>query len=273
MNSCSLSSRGRRGGPARAGSCFRTSAACSGFRCRSKPSIAICGSSSTRKRLRAARARAFTAGHAAAGDGCRCSRSADLLELKPRLGVRTETTFTRTVLRLGRCCTSRASTRLAGMAAPANRGRSTAAVGGALLTALGVAVLLSRSDPLRDTLLFVRFAQGTLDRSRLFCRSHRRSTFARRCSASSATSRSRSPALLCVAADRLRRRPGRKRREGEPRSGPADRSDPSAPGAISRRLLRQAVGTAARHPQQDVPRRAGPARAQSCRAWNTCCRC
>lgn len=113
------------------------------------------------ERLRAARGRAFTAGQPLP-TALPLFTSADLLELKPLFSVRDLDTFRRTVLLW-------ALLYLAGFHLVSVVWHRWEIEGDRLLlaavhvlTGLGFAVLLSRSDPLRDTLLFVRFAQGVL---------------------------------------------------------------------------------------------------------------
>jgi cell division protein FtsW (lipid II flippase) len=113
------------------------------------------------ERLRTARARAFSAGRALPAT-MPLFTSADLLELKPFLTVRSSETFTQTVLwwallYLAAFHVVSLVWRYRGI-----EGDRLLLSAVHLLTALGFAVLLSRSDPLRDTLLFVRFAQGVL---------------------------------------------------------------------------------------------------------------
>jgi len=87
--------------------------------------------------------------------------SEQLTTLKPSIVVRSETTFRTEILIWG-------AAYLASVWAVAlwwwirrTRGDYVLLSAAHLLTALGFAVLLSRQDPLRDTLLIVRYAQGT----------------------------------------------------------------------------------------------------------------
>ena len=85
----------------------------------------------------------------------------DLAAIKPRLTVRSSAAFRNQTLQWG-------AIYLLAIWAVALvwwlRGRGDFALLGAahLLTAIGFALVLSRSDPLRDTMLFVRYAQGVL---------------------------------------------------------------------------------------------------------------
>ena len=113
------------------------------------------------ERLRAARARAFTAERPLPVT-VPVLTTADLLKLKPRLGVRTEASFQRALIVWGVLF-------VAGFHAVSLIWRRRRIDGDRLLlsaahllTGLAFAVLVSRADPLRDTMLFVRFAQGTL---------------------------------------------------------------------------------------------------------------
>src|SRR5438093_437429 len=88
--------------------------------------------------------------------------AADLATLKPFLCVRTRQEFRREVL-LYACLYV-----LAFLLVPlvwwrrGVRGDRLVLAVAHLLTAIGFAALLSRPDPLRDTLLFVRFTEGTI---------------------------------------------------------------------------------------------------------------
>jgi cell division protein FtsW (lipid II flippase)/cell division protein FtsI/penicillin-binding protein 2 len=113
------------------------------------------------ERLSAARTRAFTAQQALPA-AIPLITTADLLELKPQLAVRSPNTFRWTALVW-------AVLYVIGFHVVSLVWRFRRVEGDRvllsavhLLTALGFAALLSRSDPLRDALLFVRFAQGTL---------------------------------------------------------------------------------------------------------------
>ncbi len=113
------------------------------------------------ERLSAARARAFTSG-ATLPAGIPLFTSADLHALKPLVTVRDRAAFRQTVwiwlaLYIAGFHLVSWVWRRRGIS-----GDRVLLAAAHLLTALGFAVLLSRSDPLRDTLLFVRFAQGTL---------------------------------------------------------------------------------------------------------------
>jgi len=88
--------------------------------------------------------------------------SADLALLKPGLGVRTAADFRRLLLRSSALF-------IAGFYAVVLLWRVTGRKGDLLLlsaahllTALGLAALVSRADPLRDNLLFVRYVEGVL---------------------------------------------------------------------------------------------------------------
>ena len=113
------------------------------------------------ERVSDARARAFTAQQALPA-AVPLITTADLLELKPRLAVRSPSTFRWTVVVWSLLYI--AGFHLVSLIWRFRRMEGDRVLLSAvhLLTALGFALLLSRSDPLRDTLLFVRFTQGTL---------------------------------------------------------------------------------------------------------------
>ena len=113
------------------------------------------------ERLSAARARAFTA-ERPLPTTLPLLTTADLVKLKPVLGVRDKSSFRATLLLW-------ALLYLAGFHLVSLIWRRWRISGDRillsaahLLTAVAFAALVSRADPLRDTLLFVRFAQGTL---------------------------------------------------------------------------------------------------------------
>ena len=110
-------------------------------------------------RVRTARARAAAAGQPPPAT-IPLFTSADLMTLKPLLSVRNRETYARTVLLCGLAY-------LAGFQIVSLFWRRAGIAGDRLLlsavqllTAIGFAVLLSRSDPLRDTLLVIRFTLG-----------------------------------------------------------------------------------------------------------------
>jgi cell division protein FtsW (lipid II flippase) len=111
------------------------------------------------ERVRTARARAAASGQPPPAT-IPLFTSADLTTLKPLLSVRTREAYARTVLWCGLVY-------LAGFQIVSLFWRRAGIAGDRLLlsavhllTAIGFAVLLSRSDPLRDTLLVVRFTLG-----------------------------------------------------------------------------------------------------------------
>jgi cell division protein FtsW (lipid II flippase) len=113
------------------------------------------------ERLRAARARA-TAAQQPLPATVPLFTPADLATLKPFLSVRTRETYRGTVLMWGLIYLAAFQIvsifwRRSGIA-----GDRALLAAVHLLTAIGFAVLVSRADPLRDTLLFVRFTLGTL---------------------------------------------------------------------------------------------------------------
>ncbi|MGE5837586.1 MAG: FtsW/RodA/SpoVE family cell cycle protein, partial [Acidobacteriota bacterium] len=113
------------------------------------------------ERLRAARARA-TAARQPLPASIPLFTPADLATLKPFLSVRTRETYRGTVLLSGLMYLAAFQIvsifwRRSGIA-----GDRALLAAVHLLTAIGFAVLVSRADPLRDTLLFVRFTLGTL---------------------------------------------------------------------------------------------------------------
>lgn len=121
-----------------------------------------------RRRLQEARNRAATT-HTSPPAALPLVTAEDLRVIKPGLIVRTPHAFTRSVL-------SWAVLYLAGFWAVALcwwirgfRGDFTLLAAAHLLTAVSFAVLVSRPDPLRDTLLFVRYVQGVGVGLAVFC--------------------------------------------------------------------------------------------------------
>jgi len=113
------------------------------------------------ERLRAARARATAAGQPLPAT-VPLLTAVELATVKPLLSVRTRETYRRTLWLCGLAC-------LAGFQIVSIFWRRLGIAGDRallaavhLLTGIGFAVLVSRADPLRDTLLFVRFTLGTL---------------------------------------------------------------------------------------------------------------
>ena len=112
------------------------------------------------------------------------------------------------------------------------------------LCGVGFVMMVSLRDPVRDPMLFVRFAQGVA----AGCRRARGGRFvrlralARRPPGLAAARRRRLPV---AAADRVRQRARHERREGEPDGRAAGRGDPRARPAVSRRALRAPVDGAA----------------------------
>lgn len=113
------------------------------------------------ERLQAARDRAAAAGREAPR-ALRLFTAADLAALKPALAVRTPGAFRRELL-------SRTALYVLAFAAAALVWRTRAVRGDRLLlalahllTALGFAAIVSRPDPIRDTMLFVRYTEGVL---------------------------------------------------------------------------------------------------------------
>ena len=86
--------------------------------------------------------------------------SADLAVLKPSLVVRTPSTFRTQALLWGALYVASFWMVAFLWRVRACRGDYILLAAGHLLTGLGFAVLMGRSDPLRDTLLFVRFTEG-----------------------------------------------------------------------------------------------------------------
>ena len=74
------------------------------------------------------------------------------------------------------------------------------------------------------------------------------------------------------AADPVRQRTRPQRREGQSRSGAADRGDPAAPRIFPRGVFRAALGTAQGNPQQRDSRRPAAGLGATFRAANMCCR-
>ena len=90
---------------------------------------------------------------------------------------------------------------------------------------------------------------------------------------SSAIFRSLGALAAVGAADPLRIRPGQQQRQGEPRAGAADRGDPAAARAVSRRLLRAAMGAAPGDARAGRSAHRRCRRGSTCRAPNTSCPC
>ena len=121
------------------------------------------------------------------------------------------------------------------------------------LTAAGFAVMVGRADPLRDMMLFVRYAKTCMHRrGRHGARVDRELPHGRvpRFQLPPAGGRARALA----GADPVRQRARPQRREGQSRAGAADRSDPAAARAVSGRLFRAALGAAQGSAQRDGPR-------------------
>jgi len=95
-------------------------------------------------------------------EGARVFTSAHLAALKPGLTVRTVAEVRRLVLVWGTLYVLAFYAVVLVWRAKRMRGDIVLLAAAHLLTALGFAALLSRADPLRDTLLFVRFAEGVL---------------------------------------------------------------------------------------------------------------
>ena len=140
-----------------------------------------------------------------------------------------------------------------------------------LLTAIGFAVLLSRPDPLRDGLLFVRFAETVAVGLALMAGALARQLCRRRIGdAQLSSARCRSVALDTV--DSVRHRAGLQLRAGQSRAGAADRSDSPAACAVPGRILRPPVGVAPGSSRPVDSRRCGCPSGSTCRAASTSCR-
>jgi cell division protein FtsW (lipid II flippase) len=87
--------------------------------------------------------------------------ASDLVAVKPFFVMRTRDAFRSRLLWFGGS-TSWDFVLIAGLAATRDERRSMLLAAAHLLTAVGFAVLVSRVDPLRDNLLFVRYAEGVL---------------------------------------------------------------------------------------------------------------
>ena len=149
-----------------------------------------------------------------------------------------------------------------------------------LLTALGFAALLGRQDPLRDTELFIRYAQLTACGLILFAVVS--ALDFRKAARVGLTYLPLVAALvLSVAVDHLRPRARGQQRESEPRAGAAGRVHSVAAGAVPGRILRAPMGTASRRSQSDrsrvsssgvaQPAARGLRRFRSSRAWRRRC--
>ena len=138
-----------------------------------------------------------------------------------------------------------------------------------LLCGVGLVMMVSLRDPVRDPMLFVALRAG---RGRRLRRARRR--VPRRLPAVGAPPPQLRPAArrrrAVAAAHRVRQRPGHERREGEPDRRAAGRGDPAAGRAVPGRLLRAAVGVPARA-EGAAPRAVTPS-ASTCRGSTTCCR-
>jgi cell division protein FtsW (lipid II flippase) len=88
--------------------------------------------------------------------------SDDLLTLKPSLVVRTPETFARLTLAYGAAYLASFYLLILLWWLRAIRGDEVLLAAAHLLTAVGFVLLLSRPDPLRDTMLFVRYTEGVL---------------------------------------------------------------------------------------------------------------
>ena len=88
--------------------------------------------------------------------------SDDLATLKPSLVVRTPETFARATLAYGAAYLAAFYFVVLLWWRRAVRGDEILLAAAHLLTAVGFALLLSRPDPLRDTMLFVRYTEGVL---------------------------------------------------------------------------------------------------------------
>ena len=169
--------------------------------------------------------------------------ASDLAAVKPLFVVRTRERVSSAAAVVRRALPSGVSIDRARLAASRDRGDRVLLAAAHLLTAVGFAVLLSRVDPLRDNLLFVRYARRRPRRpaadhgvvARRF-----RDRHVPRAQLSAAHRR----AVAVGAVDPVRHRPGTKQRQGEPRPGAADRGDPPAARVVSRRVLRPPLGVA-----------------------------
>ena len=121
-----------------------------------------------------------------------------------------------------------------------------------LLTALGFALLLSRADPLRDTLLIVRYTQGVLvglGLTALLSWAMAAVAVAHALRLPPAAGR----AVPLGPAAALRRRAGNSGAKVNLGPGAADRSHPAPAGAVPRQLLRPPLGAAAPDQRHGVP--------------------
>jgi len=94
--------------------------------------------------------------------GAKVITARDLAAIKPAFVVRTPEEFRRTVLFWGFACVIAFPAIVLLWRARAVEGDRLLLAAAHLLTALGFAALLSRADPLRDSLLFVRYTAGVL---------------------------------------------------------------------------------------------------------------
>jgi cell division protein FtsW (lipid II flippase) len=113
------------------------------------------------KRLRAARLEAERAGRPSPA-AIRLFTAGELAAIKPGLAVRTPQTFRRQATIYGAACLFAFYLVVAVWRFRGVEGDRLLLVAAHLLTAIGFAVLLSRTDPLRDTLLFVRYTEGVV---------------------------------------------------------------------------------------------------------------
>ena len=120
------------------------------------PSLAAYGA-----RLREARERAASSGQPPPGT-LPLFTSDDLATLKPSLVVRTPETFARVALAYGAAYLVAFYLLALLWWYRGIRGDEILLAAAHLLTAVGFALLLSRPDPLRDTMLFVRYTEGVL---------------------------------------------------------------------------------------------------------------
>ena len=120
------------------------------------PSLAAYGA-----RLREARERAASSGQPPPGT-LPLFTSDDLATLKPSLVVRTSETFARAALACGAAYLVAFYLLALLWWYRGIRGDEILLAAAHLLTAVGFALLLSRPDPLRDTMLFVRYTEGVL---------------------------------------------------------------------------------------------------------------
>ena len=194
--------------------------------------------------------------------------SDDLAAIKPSLVVRTAEAFARKRWRTWPRCMFARSRRRAGVWwRRAVRGDALLLAAAHLLTAIGFALLLSRQDPLRDTLLFARYTEGVLLGLGVMVAVSLRELSPRSVSAiqlpAACWRRWRCLSLLMLFGSG----PGTSTRKSESRAGATDRSDPTAAGVVPRRLFCPAMGTAAANPQRHrrtLPR-AALAHASACR--------